>query len=201
MAKRFVGVILSVCLIALLASCTIRRVNPEPSSVFMTWLINQAEQRLTQAFPEEQFWGLWDVVGVAEGFEAEEFEVNSERGKSFSEIDRWQFRFASGEILGQKTGVIQWIDGVWQEPTIVNDQVMEVCLMRQTELDEIRYDLDQAIMMLRTSGYVGEDDWFSYVVLVRPLEMGPGEPYYVFTISPGMYIAIGSNSGSVEWWS
>ena len=201
MVKRGVGVFFIVCTLVLLSSCTIRRVNPEPSSLFMTWLIDQAEQRVTQAFPEEQFWGLWDVMGVVEGFEAEVFEDTSDRGKTFAEIDRWEFRFAFGEIFGQKTGVIQWIDGEWQEPNMVDDQVMEECILDHSTLDEIRYDLDQAIMMLRTSGYAGDADWFSHVYLVRPLVMAPGEPYYVFKISPGVFIAIGSHSGSIEDWS
>src|SRR6056297_745698 len=195
MVKRSVGVFICVCLVVLFASCTIRVENPEQPSLFMTWLIDQAEQRLTEAFPDETFWGLWDAIGVTEGFD----EV-TDRGKSVAEIVKWEFRFASGEIFGQKTGVIEWIDGQWQDPQIVNDQVMEEVLLRDTDLAEVCYDLDQAIMMLRTSGYVGEDDWFANVVFWRPLELGPGEPYYVFRISPGVYIAIGSISGTVEEW-
>src|SRR6056297_99777 len=195
MVKRSVGVFICVCLVVLFASCTIRVENLEESSLFMSWLIDQAEQRLTEAFPDETFWGLLDASGVAEGFD----EV-TDRGKSVAEIVKWEFRFASGDILGQTTGVIEWVDGEWQEPQIVNDQVMEEYIMLDTDLPDVRYDLDQVIMMLRTSGYVGEDDWFSYVVFWRPLEFGPGEPYYVFTISPGVYIAIGSISGTVEEW-
>ena len=195
MVKRSVGVFICVCLVVLFASCTIRVENLEESSLFMSWLIDQAEQRLTEAFPDETFWGLWDASGVAEGFD----EV-TDRGKSVAEIVKWEFRFASGDILGQTTGVIEWVDGEWQDPQIVNDQVMEEYIILDTGLPNVRYDLDQAIMMLRTSGYVGEDDWFSYVVFWRPLEFGPGEPYYVFTISPGVYIAIGSISGTVEEW-
>src|SRR6056297_1558379 len=137
MLKRTTVVIFSICLIVLLAGCVVRGVNPEPSSLFMTWLIGQAQERLTEAFPEEQFWGLWDVIGVDE-----ESEVISNRAKTFSEIDRWEFRFAAGEIFGQKTGAIEWLDGEWQEPQIVNDQVMEEAIISDAELADVRYDLD-----------------------------------------------------------
>lgn len=191
MAKKL-SLLIILCMVLWLVGCSVRVIpDPEANPLFITWLIDQAHQRLQQEFPDEVFRGVYTAIGTAMRANG----MESRMGKSVSDIWHWEFVFQLEGLSG--VAFIRWNDGVWEDLEIVRRPWGGDHILLKADLDAIRYDLDQAIMMLSMSGFELENEWFSHVVFRRPLWPPMDEIMYIFTIAPGVYVSVGATTGKI----